>query len=72
LRTEHENSKLTIQESWCKGCGICVAFCPRSALALRDGKAAVVDEERCVGCGLCVKLCPDFAIYFEEQGVTVR
>ena len=46
----------------CKGCGICVEFCPASTLELKEGKASVVDLERCNACGLCDLRCPDFAI----------
>ena len=28
------NKKLVINPKWCKGCGICVAFCPKNALEL--------------------------------------
>ena len=33
-----------IRENWCKGCGICVAYCPKKVLDLKAGKvvAAVV------------------------------
>ena len=30
-----------IDTEWCKGCGICVAFCPKTVLAL-DGKEKAV------------------------------
>ena len=29
--------RLVLHAAWCKGCGICVAFCPRSVLAIEDG-----------------------------------
>ncbi|WP_432737052.1 4Fe-4S dicluster domain-containing protein [Maridesulfovibrio sp. FT414] len=57
------NSTVTIFPDWCKGCGICVAFCPGKVMELNDqGKAVVVREEDCVSCGFCELHCPDFAI----------
>jgi 2-oxoglutarate ferredoxin oxidoreductase subunit delta len=52
---------VTINASWCKGCGICVAFCPREALVLRHEKAQFI-RENCVVCGMCERYCPDLAI----------
>jgi len=60
------DKRLIINKSWCKGCGICVAFCPKEALELRGGKAALKADGGCVLCGLCEQRCPDFAIFLEE------
>lgn len=57
--------KLIIKKEWCKGCGICAAFCPKKALSLVNGKA-VCDEGLCVLCGLCELRCPDYAIYIDK------
>jgi 2-oxoglutarate ferredoxin oxidoreductase subunit delta len=46
---------------WCKGCGVCVAFCPKKALSL-VGEKAQVGPELCIGCGMCELYCPDLAI----------
>ena len=52
-----------VYKRWCKGCGICVAFCPEGVFALgEDGRAEVVNPEACTGCQICDRLCPDFAI----------
>jgi len=51
-----------IRESYCKGCGICVAFCPRKVLSLRSGKAFAERPDDCIGCLMCELRCPDFAI----------
>ena len=62
--------RLEINTAWCKGCGICVTFCPKSVLNLENGKVAVAEADECIKCGLCENLCPDFAIYLlEEAGV---
>jgi 2-oxoglutarate ferredoxin oxidoreductase subunit delta len=56
-------AKLEINTEWCKGCGICVAFCPKQVweLNLKD-KAEAVRAENCIACGLCALRCPDLAI----------
>ena len=52
----------------CKGCGICVAFCPEECLALDEmGRVTVIDEKRCIGCRLCMIRCPDMAIEVLEK-----
>lgn len=57
------NSTVTIFPDWCKGCGICAAFCPAKVMELNDqGKAVVLREEDCINCGFCELHCPDFAI----------
>lgn len=57
-----------IRVKWCKGCGICVAFCPKKVLALHDGKVAAERPEDCIGCRMCELRCPDFAIEIHEAG----
>jgi 2-oxoglutarate ferredoxin oxidoreductase subunit delta len=60
---------LTIQQKLCKGCGICIAFCPKQVLDLDErGKVYVKDLEKCVSCGQCELRCPDFAISAIKAG----
>jgi len=57
--------KFTIEifKESCKGCEICVHFCPVDILYIgEDRKVAVTDEDKCVGCLVCEYRCPDFAI----------
>jgi 2-oxoglutarate ferredoxin oxidoreductase subunit delta len=54
---------IEVYKSWCKRCGICVAFCPAGVLEQDEsGIPYVKDPERCTGCQLCELRCPDFAI----------
>jgi 2-oxoglutarate ferredoxin oxidoreductase subunit delta len=57
-----------VRERYCKGCDICVTFCPKQVLTLRDGKAWAERPELCIGCGMCELRCPDFAIEVREKG----
>jgi len=56
-----------IRERWCKGCDVCVAFCPKKVLALQNGKVVVVNPEDCIGCRLCELRCPDIAIDVQDK-----
>ena len=56
---------VAINAKWCKGCGICVAFCPKKALTLVYEKA-VHAPDRCIVCGMCELYCPDLAIVVDK------
>ena len=58
--------KLVLDPAWCKGCGICVAFCPKNALELAGEKARLKEDNECVLCGQCEQRCPDYAIWLED------
>ncbi|MDP3789665.1 MAG: ferredoxin family protein [Candidatus Omnitrophota bacterium] len=56
-------ARITINEKWCKKCGICIAFCPQGVFTSDDfGTPIVKHPEKCVKCMLCVVRCPDLAI----------
>ncbi len=62
-----------IVEDRCKGCGYCIAYCPRDVLELSDRYNAkgyrpprVKKADACVNCHYCEIICPDFAIFSEE------
>ena len=65
--------KVHVDREVCKGCGLCVAFCPAGVFRIgaetnKKGYAFVVaqDETKCVGCGRCEAGCPDLALYIER------
>ena len=58
--------KHLINREYCKGCGICVHFCPKQVLALdEDEKVVALKPENCIACRLCELRCPDLAIEIE-------
>ena len=58
--------RVTVFENWCKGCGLCVAFCPPKVFENGpDGHPVVAHEDRCTACNWCYEHCPDFAITIE-------
>jgi 2-oxoglutarate ferredoxin oxidoreductase subunit delta len=58
-----------IRERWCKGCNVCVSFCPKHVLELKSGKVVAARPEDCIGCRLCELRCPDYAIEVHETGL---
>ncbi len=61
------NKELILNQNWCKGCGICAAFCPSKALEMVNGKVQRVENAECTLCGQCELRCPDYAIYINED-----
>lgn len=58
-----------INRDWCKGCGICVHFCPKKVLELDSmEKAVAARPEDCICCRLCELRCPDLAIEVITEG----
>ncbi|MFQ5951798.1 MAG: ferredoxin family protein [Candidatus Omnitrophota bacterium] len=59
-------AKITINEKWCKRCGICTAFCPQGVFVEDEFKLPIVKyPEKCIKCMLCVVRCPEFAVEVE-------
>lgn len=59
---EDGRTRIVINRTWCKGCEVCAAFCPKKTLAMENDKAVVAAIEGCSRCMLCEIRCPDFAI----------
>ncbi|RPH93564.1 4Fe-4S dicluster domain-containing protein [candidate division KSB1 bacterium] len=71
VKTKSASGDYTVEinETWCKGCRICVDLCPNNVLVMVEvpdrwegSIARVADIEACNGCGICEVECPDFAI----------
>lgn len=67
MKLKGKSKSLMVKKEWCKGCGICVAFCPKKVLEMEENVVKIVNIEACTGCGLCELRCPDYAIYLEED-----
>jgi 2-oxoglutarate ferredoxin oxidoreductase subunit delta len=53
----------TIFGTWCKGCGICIEFCPQNVFEPdSQGRPIVAHADRCTACHWCDTHCPDMAI----------
>ena len=62
-----------IDNDRCKGCGLCVAICPKKVLELSDKvnptgyfPAFRARPEDCIYCAMCATMCPDVAITLVE------
>jgi len=62
-----------IDSERCKGCGLCVAVCPKTVLEISStvntrGYFPVYQArpEDCVACAICCTMCPDVAITITE------
>ena len=66
--------EIVINPDYCKGCSICIAFCPMKVLhPSKDINAKgyifpeVIHIETCTQCKLCEIVCPDLAIAVSPQ-----
>lgn len=67
-------ARIIVDDQFCKGCGLCVDFCPVNIIELDHEQitakgyhpAHCVDESACTGCASCAIMCPDVAITVER------
>jgi 2-oxoglutarate ferredoxin oxidoreductase subunit delta len=58
-----------IRKAHCKGCELCIEFCPKDVLVRsKDFNAKgyhypLVSNGECINCRLCVTVCPEYAIF---------
>jgi 2-oxoglutarate ferredoxin oxidoreductase subunit delta len=70
-----KNGLIEIDRELCKGCQLCIAFCPNELISVSDelnqmgyypAKFTEGDSETgdptCNGCATCALVCPDIAI----------
>ena len=58
---------IEIDREKCNGCGACAEACHEGAIAMVDGKAALMRDDYCDGLGDCLPACPTGAISFVER-----
>ena len=61
-----------VDKDKCKGCQLCVVFCPKKILILSDSLnkkgmryVFLTDKEACSGCGMCYLVCREVCIEVE-------
>jgi 2-oxoglutarate ferredoxin oxidoreductase subunit delta len=70
---------ITVDRDRCKGCELCVHYCPQKILSMSTAInakgyffAQIHDPGRCIGCMLCAVTCPDIAIAVNGNAVCYR
>lgn len=65
--------KVIFDKDKCKGCGLCISFCPKKILDFDPEvnskgyhPAGITDMTECVGCTSCATMCPDCCISIYE------
>jgi 2-oxoglutarate ferredoxin oxidoreductase subunit delta len=70
-----------IDQLSCKGCQLCVLFCPKQVIEIDESllnaggyhPANLVDpENHCTGCAICAVICPDVCITVLREPVPAR
>lgn len=73
---EKESAKMIFNNhlALCKGCGLCIAICPKKCLKYHQknqgiyGQPAIdIDIDKCIQCRQCENICPDVAITIEVK-----
>lgn len=66
--------KVVIDVEMCKGCGLCVAYCPKKVLIESEHLnktgyhfAEPGDLDQCTGCLICTLVCPEVIIEVYDE-----
>ena len=69
--------KIEIDTERCKGCGLCLAACPKGSIFMSEESnkmgyfPAGTTNEDCTGCAVCALMCPDACIkVYRDSGKT--
>lgn len=68
-------NRITIESEECKGCRLCVQFCPKACIAIGPAinkmgyQYAEFKSAKCTACGICYYMCPEpgAITVFEEK-----
>ena len=71
--SQHSNISPKVKTKACKGCELCLGWCPQEAISVRPPSpeqknkhgVAFIDPEKCIGCGECILTCPTGAILIQ-------
>ncbi|MHA1300826.1 MAG: ATP-binding protein [Candidatus Helarchaeota archaeon] len=64
--TSKSNYISQVDQSLCKGCGLCERRCFFKAIEIKNNKSSV-NPSKCFGCGVCAVTCPTGAIKLHRQ-----
>jgi len=68
-QNQHSDVKPKVVRRHCRGCGLCIQWCPVDAISMVDGKAHI-DEEICYGCAECTATCRFGAVVVNWEGTS--
>lgn len=71
--------RIIVNETYCKGCGVCVDACPQEVLELSSTRItakgyhpAELVGQSCTGCSICAIVCPEVAITVYREAIRVQ
>jgi 2-oxoglutarate ferredoxin oxidoreductase subunit delta len=71
--------RIVVDETYCKGCELCVGACPQEVLALsivritpKGYHPVELVGQSCTGCGICTIVCPEAALSVFRETVRVQ
>ena len=65
--------KIIIDTERCKGCGLCVAACPKNSIVISEKSnkngyfPAQANNNTCTGCAMCAVICPEAIIEVQRD-----